>query len=66
MSLEIEIADIVPVQADALIGEEVRRGPEDLLRAVVGDDPDQGPVDVEGERSDVHDGPLYGLLADST
>jgi hypothetical protein len=32
--LEIEVADLIPVQVHALIGEEVRRGPEDPLFAV--------------------------------
>ena len=52
--LEVEITDLVPVEVDALIGEEVRRGPEDLLVAVLGLDPDQGAVHVERDRSDVH------------
>jgi hypothetical protein len=51
--LEIELTQLVPVQVDALVGEEVRRGPEDPLVAVVGQDLDQGAVHVEGDRSDV-------------
>ena len=42
------------MQVDALVGEEVRRGPEDPLVVVIGQDPDQGAVHVEGDRSDVH------------
>ena len=44
----------MPVQVDALVSEEVRRGPEDPLVVVIGQDPDQGAVHVEDDRSDVH------------
>src|SRR5205814_8358726 len=50
----IGITELVPVQVDALVGEEVRRGPEDPLLVVIGQDLDQGAVHVEGDRSDVH------------
>ena len=52
--LEIELTELVPVQLDALVGEEVRRGPENPLVAVIGQDPDQGAVHVESDGSDVH------------
>jgi len=44
----------VSAQVYALVGEEVRRGTEDVVRAVFGQDPDQGSVRVERDRSDVH------------
>ena len=52
--LEIGITKFVPVQVDALVGEEVHCGAEDPLLVVTGQDPDQGAVHVEGDRSDVH------------
>ena len=52
--LEIQFPDLMPAQADALVAEEVRRGAEDLLHAVLGQDSDQGAVHVERDRSDVH------------
>jgi hypothetical protein len=51
---EIQLPDLVPAQVDALVSEEVRGGAEDLLHAVLGQDPDQGAVGVERDRSDVH------------
>jgi hypothetical protein len=44
----------VPVQADALVGKEVRSGTEDPLIIVIGQDSDQGAIHVEGDRLDVH------------
>ena len=52
--LEVDVPEFVPVQVDALVGEEVRGGPVDSLFVVVSQDPDQGAVHVEGDRSDVH------------
>ena len=52
--LEVEIPNLMSVQVDALVGEEVGDGPEDLIHTVLGQDPDQGAVHVEGDRSNVH------------
>src|SRR5687767_11956131 len=52
--LEIQLLDLMAAQVDALIAEEVRRGTEDLLRAVLCQDPDQGAVHVKRDRSDIH------------
>jgi hypothetical protein len=49
--LEIELTELVPVQVDALVGKEVRGGPEDPLLVVIGQDPDQG-AGPEGQLSD--------------
>jgi hypothetical protein len=49
---EIEIPDLLTAQVYALIREEVGRGAEDLIHVVLGDDPDQGAVYVEGDRPD--------------
>src|SRR6266568_1436466 len=38
--LEIDLTELVAVQADALVGEEVRRGPENPHLVVVGQDSD--------------------------
>ena len=42
------------MQVDALVGEEVRRCPEDPRLVVIGQDPDQSAVHVENDRSDIH------------
>jgi hypothetical protein len=44
----------MPVQVNALIGEEVSRGPEDPLFVVIGQDPNQSPVHIEGDSSNIH------------
>lgn len=53
---------LVSAQVYALICEKVRRGPEDLIHAVLGQDPDQCAVHVEGDRSNIH-ALLSALLA---
>jgi len=52
--LEIKLPDLLPAQVYALVGEEVRCGTEDLFRAVLGLDPDQGAVHVERDRPNIH------------
>ena len=52
--LEIELPDLLPAQIYALVGEEMCGRAEDIFRAVLGLDPDQGAVHVERDRSDIH------------
>jgi hypothetical protein len=52
--LDVELPEVVSLYLDALVGEDVRGRSEDLLRVVVGHDPDKGAVHVETDRSDVH------------
>src|SRR2546430_1076779 len=52
--LEIQLSDLVSAQVYALVREEVCHGTKDLIYALLGQDPDQRAVHVEGDRSNVH------------
>ena len=54
-SLEVQVANLMAAQIDALIGQEVPDRAEGVVAVVIGADFDQRAVDVEGDRGDVHD-----------
>ena len=54
--LVIHVPDLPAMQVNSLIGQEMTDGPIDSLIAVIGEDVDEGAVDVENDAADVHVG----------